>query len=672
MKRKDEHKHHKTENKNLSTSLEPANPERWKYYGALVIILVISFIAYLPVFHNGLLAWDDHSYIKNNPLIYSINLKEIFSQNVLSNYHPLTILTLAIEYQFFGLNATGYHAVNLLLHLLNVMLVFYTIYLLSDKAGVALVASLLFGIHPMHVESVAWAAELKDLLYTFFFLASYIFYLKYLKDLQKKNYAFAILLFLVSLLSKAMAASLPLVLILTDYFKGRKINLKTLSEKIPFFLLAIAFGIVAVIAQKSSGAADVIDFSFPQRILFACYGFISYLFKLIFPLNLSAYYPYPINSGENIPVQYYIYLILFLALIVSVYYSLRFTKKIFFGTGFFALTVFLVLQLLPVGGAVMADRYSYIPSIGIFYLAGEGFYFLWSKKQKLIPIILLGGFAIFFSVKTYARCGVWKNDITLWNDVISKDQTIYEAYINRGNALKNENKNNQALADFNKVIELNPKYALAYYNRGTVFEDEKKYDLALADYNKAIELNPVFSPAYNNRGNLFANINNYDQALTDFNKAIKLNPDYSQAYNNRGNLFVNTNKIDQALADFSKAVELNPGNAKAYNNRGNVLVNKKKYDLAIADFSKAIELNPNNAQPFFNRGTILDHIKKYDLAIADFSKVISIDPGFIQAYYSRGLAEFYSGRKVEACRDLNHAASLGHQQAADALLQICK
>jgi protein O-mannosyl-transferase len=672
MNKKEGHKHYQTGNKNFSKAAKDKNPEKWKLYGSLVIILLISFIAYFPVLHNGLLAWDDNAYIKNNPLIYSFNLADIFSQNVKSNYHPLTILFLSLEYKLFGLNATGYHTVNLLLHLINVILVFYVIQLISGKAGVALVAALLFGVHPLHVESVAWVAELKDLLYTFFFLAAYIFYLKYIKDFQKKNYVFALLLFLLSLLSKAMAASLPLVLILTDYFKGRKINLKTLSEKIPFFLLAIIFGIVALMAQKSSGAADIIDFSFPQRILFACYGIIGYLYKLVLPLNLSAYYPYPIASGENIPLQYYIFPVLVIALIGAVFYSLRFTKKIFFGAAFFALTVFLVLQLIPVGGAVMADRYAYIPSIAIFYLAGEGFYFLWSKNQKLIPVILLSGFAIFFSIKTYSRSGVWKNDMTLWNDVISRDQNIYEAYINRGNAFKNENKNDLAMADFSKAIELNPNSSFAFYNRGTAYEDAKKYELAMADYNKAIELNPDFSPAYNNRGNLYANGNKSDLALADFNKAIELNKDYSQAYNNRGNLYANANKYDLALADFNKAVELSPGNSKAYNNRANVYVKKKQYDLAISDFSKAIVLNPNYAQPYFNRGSIYDFLKNYDLAIADFSKAISIDPNFMQAYYGRGLSEYYSGRKEAACRDLSQSARLGYQQAASALLQLCK
>jgi protein O-mannosyl-transferase len=572
--------------RNSSTIARAASPEKWKYY-ALAIIVMISFIAYFPVLHNGLLYWDDDGYIKNNPLIYSINLKELFSQNVMGNFHPLTILTLAIEYHYFGLNETGYHAFNLLLHLLNVILVFYVVFILSDKVGVALVASLLFGIHPLHVESVAWAAELKDLLYTFFFLASYIFYLNYLKNRHKKFYVIAILLFTAALLSKALAASLPVVLLLTDYFKGRKINIKTLLEKMPFFLLAIVFGIVAVLAQKSEGATDVIDFTFTQHILFACYGFISYLFKLIFPLHLCAYYPYPIKSGENIPLQYYTYLILVISLVASVFYSLRYTKKILFGIGFFSLTIFLVLQLFPVGSAIMADRYNYVPSLGIFYLAGEGFIFLWGKKQKISVIILLIGVVAFFSVKTYTRCGVWKNDMTLWNDVLSQYQTVPVAYNNRGNLFLNEKEYDRALNDYNKAIELNPNYSNAYFNRGNLFRNEKVYDRASDDYSKAIELNPIYSEAFINRGIVFMFEKKYDRALNDFNKSIELNPKFPKAYNNRGNVFYYEKKYEEAISDFSKAIVLKNDYAEAYYNRGLAEYHSGKSDAACMDLKKS-------------------------------------------------------------------------------------
>ncbi|MGB4849237.1 MAG: hypothetical protein WBP41_15035, partial [Saprospiraceae bacterium] len=273
----------------------------WKTIGLLTGIVLLSASIYLPVLHNHFLAWDDNYYIRDNAFIYSFNLKDIFSNNVMGNYHPLTVLMLAIEYHLFELSETGYHAVNLVFHLLNVILVFYAVLLLCNKSGIALLTSLLFGIHPIHVESVAWAAELKDLLYTLFFLASMIMYLKFLPNLQKKYYLAALLLFLCSLLSKGMAASLPVVLLLIDFFKGRKLTMNVLLEKIPFFLLAILFGIIAVSAQRAPDIVqDVTFFTFPQRIAFACYGFCTYIAKLILPINLSAYYPYPLKTGSGI------------------------------------------------------------------------------------------------------------------------------------------------------------------------------------------------------------------------------------------------------------------------------------------------------------------------------------------------------------------------------------
>jgi protein O-mannosyl-transferase len=685
-------------------ALQGVVTDRWKYYTLLAVIVLISAIVYLPVFHNGLLAWDDEGYIMKNALVHSINLKEIFSQNVMGNWHPVTILMFAIEYHFFGLNPAGYHAVNLLLHLLNVLLVFYTVYLISDKAPVALIASLLFGVHPLHVESVAWVAELKDLLYTFFFLASYIFYLKYLKNPQKKYYIFALLLFLVSLLSKAMAASLPLVLVLTDYFKGRKIDKKTLFEKVPFFLLALTFGVLAVLAQKSSDSiqAETI-FSFPQRLVFAAYGFISYLFKLVLPLNHSSFYPYP--SG-GIPVLFYAYLLLFLGLAFWVVYSHRFSRKIIFGMGFFTLTILLVLQLLPVGEAIMADRYSYIPSIGIFYLAGEGLAYLWGKKQKWSAIALLSAAAIMFSVKTYARCGVWKNDITLWTDVINQYKTVARAYNNRGIAFVNDKRNDEAMKDFNKAIELKPGYADAYTNRGNLFRSENRNDEAIKDFNKAIELIPDYAEPYNNRGTVFLNEKRYGEAIKDFNKAIELNPKNAESYYNRGIVFVYEKRTDEAVNDFNRAIKLKPDFAGAFANRGTVFMNEKRNDEAIEDFNKAVELKPDFAEVYNNRGIVFIREKKNREAVNDFNRAIELNPGYIsayinkanllfdeqrfeeavsaysmvialradyaQAYYKRGLAKFSSGKINDACMDLKKAASLGFGSVEDPFYKLCK
>ncbi|MFZ4523191.1 MAG: tetratricopeptide repeat protein [Bacteroidales bacterium] len=564
---------------------EPHRP--WKNYLALGIILLVTLVSFLPTLQNGFV-WDDQYYIISNSLLKPVNLTAIFSQNVGGNYHPLTILVLAAEFHLFGLHETGYHAVSILLHLLNVILVFYAVFLLSEKAGIALVAALLFGIHPMHVESVAWVSERKDLLYTFFFLASYIFYLRYTGTNRKKYLAFALGLFLLSLLSKAMAASLPVLLILTDYYKGRAVNMRSLLEKAPFFLLALIFGVVAILAQKSSNyIQDSSVFTFPQRIVFACYGFVTYLWKLLLPLHLSAYYPYPQTTGGQIPGIYFACLILFLAIAAAVIYSLRQTRKIFFGLGFFSITLFLVLQLLPVGGAIMADRYSYLPSIGIFFLAGEGLFLLWNKKQPWAVILLLGVFTVFFSVTTYARCSVWKNGQTLWSDVIGQYQAIPQAYHNRGLYLMNHGQWDEALSDFDKAIQLDPNHVEAYNNRGNIYMNNNMDDKALSDFNKAIELKPGFAKAYYNRGIVLMKQKRYDQSLNDYNKAIELKMDDMEIYINKGYIFMTLGRYEEAIASYSRAIELNPGYTDAYYNRGLAEYYAQKKSEACLDMKLA-------------------------------------------------------------------------------------
>jgi protein O-mannosyl-transferase len=504
----------------------------------ILCILVISFIAYLPVLKNGFVNLDDDKYILNNPMITSINISQIFSEYVQGNFHPLTMLVYAVEYSFFGVEPHGYHLVNLFLHLLNIILVFRIVILLSGKKEIAIVAALLFGIHPLHVESVAWASELKDLLYSFFFLASWLFYLKWLERSEKRFFAWCMILFLLALLAKAMAASLPLVFLLTDYFKGRRFSAKTWLEKIPFIVLAVLFGIVAIAAQRSGGAIQDLDyFPFLQRITFACYGFVTYLIKLVLPTGLSAYYPYPVKTAEGIPGWYYLYPLVLAVIIFFIFYSLRFGKKIFFAFSFFAITVFLVLQLLPVGNTIMADRYTYIPSMGIFYLAGEGFYWLWTKKKNgagLKWIAGVGGILaiIIFSALTFQRSAIWKDSLSLWNDVIEKNKTIPTAHNNRGMALEAAGKMDEALSDYDRAIELQPDFDLALNNRANILMGKLQYDKALGDYNKAIQLKPGFAEAYNGRGVLFMRQKNFPEAMSNFKKALSLKQDYREVYYN--------------------------------------------------------------------------------------------------------------------------------------------
>jgi len=613
-----------------------------KSFFLIAAILIISFVVYLPSLKAGFF-WDDDVYILKNPYLHSINFKAIFSSFFMGNYHPLTILVYAIEYHFFGLSEKGFHAVNLVLHLANVVLVFYAVSLLSGKIEIAAIASLLFGIHPLHIESVAWISELKDLLSTGFFLASWISYFRYLNGFRKKYLLLSILFFTISLLSKAMAVSLPFILLLTDYLKDRKITAKVFFEKIPFFLLALLFGVIAVFAQQSSGA--VMDagvyVSLPLRIVFACFSFISYLSKLLLPIHLSNYYPYPTRGGGDVPVIYFINVVFFLALIVAAYYSLRYSKKIFFGLAFFCVTILPVLQLLQVGGAMMADRYSYIPSIGIFYLAGVELYHLWKKNNanlKTVAAALLTLAVIFYSAKTYARCEVWKSDISLWTDVINQYQTIEIAYYNRGLLFEKDNKYDEAIKDYSAAIQLTPNYFNALHNRALMLQKKGNYNEALSDFSKAIALRPDSVNVLVNRANLLLNLKRNEEAIKDYNQAITIQPDFPNSYFNRAVAFSAMEKTNEALTDLNKTIQLQPDFYQAYNNRGIIYMNQKKYTEALKDFNKSIALAPDFASPYFNKGVI-------------------------------GLA---TGNKEEACADFKKAADLGLQMASDWYAQQCR
>lgn len=536
------------------------------YYIILAVILLLSLIIYFPILKNGFV-WDDGLYIINNNLIKNLSwkgIKAIFSNFGGDNYAPLTDLIDAVQYKINGLSPAAFHFSSLVFHLVNISLVFWFIKSLGSRWDIAAITSILFGIHPMQVESVAWATGGSNLFCTTFFLGSLIVYLYYLKQGLKRLLLFSLFFFALSLLSKAVAVVLPIILLLIDYYKERIITIKVLSEKSPFIILSLAAGILSLLLKhQASAVSDLAVSPLLYRPVFASYAFINYLLKLIMPLNLSAFYPYPVR---NIPVQYYAYPVLILGLIAGVLYSSRFSKKIIFGIGFFAVTIFLMLQLLPVGGAVMADRYSYIPFIGIFYLAGEGLVTLWRKKLKLTAIIVLCAFTILFSVKTYARCTVWNNDITLWNDVISHYKSAIACY-NRGYALMNDKRYNEALNDYNTAIELKPDYADAYLGRGNIFLMEHRNDEALKDYNKAIELRPGYADIYLSRGTLFINEKKVDEALKDFNKAIELKPDYVQAYYDRGLLEYNSGKKDDACMDLKKAATLGFQPAEAILNR---------------------------------------------------------------------------------------------------------
>lgn len=583
---------------------------KYKTILSVLLIVVITFLAYIPSLSNGFTNWDDNILITENMTIRNLswqNVGHYFTSYYISTYIPLTLITFALEYQIAELNPLIYHLNNLLFHIINCLLVFFLIYLLTKNIWISLMTALLFGLHPLRVESVAWVTERKDVLFSLFFLSSLIFYLLYKKTKKIMGYIISLILFFFSALSKGMAITLPFIVLLLDYYAKRRFDKKILLEKIPYFMIAVAFGLLALFAQFPSIARRVEPLvTFPSTILIACRNILFYLFKIILPINLSALYPYPDLSSSTLPVIFYIAPFIVALLIGIIMYRSRYSKEIWFGTAFFLVNIVTVIGIIPLAGdAIAADRYTYIPSIGIFFVIAHGFYYLYQRKKiniKLRRHILLSILILvlgILSCLTWHRCKVWKSDMTLWTDALKKYPS-HVAFNNRGLAYYEQQRYDKAIRDFNGALDLAPDYSTAYYNRANAYDAKADYYKALADYDRAIELDPKAAKAYNNRGLTYGRIEQYTRAIDDFSEAVSLDPNYAMAFNNRGMIYGRLGEHEQAITDFTKAVTIAPDYAKGYYNRAIAYYSTGAYKKALDDIFKSralgYEVNPGFIQ----------------------------------------------------------------------------
>lgn len=559
-----------------------SNKQAWC---VLAGICLTTFVIYFNALSFDFLhVWDDHAYITENEAIRGLqwqNIKLFFTEFYAANYHPLTVFSYAIEYKFVGEKAWLYHFDNIVLHIFNTILVFIFIRKISPETQiVALITAAFFAVHPMHVESVAWVAERKDVLYTFFFLLSLIFYVDYIKA-NKVHFVFLSgVFFLLSCLSKPAAVVLPLVLFLLDYYLGRKFEWKVVAEKMLFLAISLMFGMIAFRSQEVAMPINQYSYFF-NRVLLASDSFIAYIVKAIVPANLSAFYPYPKEFTATLPISYYLSLFLVGVIIFLVWYSLRLGKAVVFGFFFFAITIVLVLQIIAVGNASMADRYTYVPYIGLFFIIGKAV----ADKIQNRNVILIIGLILFysaFSVAAFERVKYWKDGEVLFSDVIEKYPDCSTAYNNRGN---------HYILLAQRSIPFNQNYlrlALADFHRGNISNSEiHRY--------KGIEKELL---------------NDYSGALDEFNKANQLSPENAKVYYNRGNVRRILGDNTGAMDDYTKAIELFPQYLDAYNNRSLLRCVVKDYNGALADFDKVIEMSPNDTLAIKNRAAVKELIEK--------------------------------------------------------------
>ncbi|MSQ79923.1 MAG: hypothetical protein EXR21_09710 [Flavobacteriaceae bacterium] len=597
---KDNRKKTKTE------TLAPAiNPFPW-----LCGMLILTVLLYASMFQNQFTNWDDPGYITNNELIRDLSLEGI--QKMFSfkdgfyggNYHPITALSNAIDYHYFKLKPGPYHFQNLLFHLLNILLVFAVIKKLlfnlpnlknlhEKRLHIALFSAFFFAIHPTHVESVAWLAERKDVLYTFFFLLSLWQYLNYSENRKPLFLLLSLIFFLLSLLSKFSAASLPLVLVLVDLLYVRKDYRRIALEKLPFLALSVAFGYIALQTQDATlNDITTPDYNILERGLVASRNLVFYLIYSIVPFKLANLHPF-LDAGE-LDETYYLAALFFVGILVLMY-SFRSNKIMLFSLAAFIATNLLTIHLLPVGKAVFAERYTYVPYIFLFIFFGEVL-FNRLPKQSIglrVPILLL--LAGSFSYLSFARVKAWKDNNSLWSDEVKKYPDSYYAWFSAGQVTK---KTNMAIPCYTKCIELKPDFAGAFVNRSSALHSQGHYIEALSDINMAMKLDMKPSLTnYVNRGAIYEGLKLNDSALADYVAAEKLDSTSNVLYYNMGNIYFDKGEYQTAFDNYSHSMQLNPSFDQARFNRAMTLVQLNRREEACPDFKELAGRGYKEAKP---------------------------------------------------------------------------
>ena len=665
-------------------------------------IYLITFMLYTPALNNNFVNWDDPSYVYENSYISSLTLHSLYwmlTSFHAGNWHPLTWISHAIDYASFGLNPLGHHLTSIVLHGMNTMLVFLLALQLLLKAQAvnkapltttgtlsisarALIAggvtALLFGVHPVHVESVAWVAERKDVLCAFFFLSALCSYLFYACAADTKNrrtwYTACLVLSIGALMAKPMAVTFPLVLMLLDIYPLKRITLSTgtdapvsvFLEKIPFFALTACFGVLTMLAQHAGGAVVGLEsLPLPFRLANALHAPLFYLTKMVWPVDLVPVYPFPVHM-DFLNLQYIVSgVIVVCAGGVSIWMLKREAYLFFTACSYYLITLLPVLGIIQVGIQAASDRYTYLPSISIFLLAGIGASRLFEKSSALINKVVWGALLavlILLGQVTIQQIKIWQDSEMLWSSVIRRfPGRVPVAHNNLGLAYDRRGLYDKAAIEYEKAIAILPAFEDPHYNLGLSYYRRGMYDRAAAEYEKAIAINPKLADAYYNLGLTYDRVGMYDRAAAEYEKAIGINPQFAKAYNDLGFVYYTKGMYDKATAACEKALSINPGLAQAHNYLGLIYHTKGMYDAAIAAYEKALSINPALAESHHNLGLSYFAQGKYDRAIAAYERALSINPALAETHNYLGLVYYTQGNYSMANIHFDKASALGYK-----------
>ena len=649
---------------------------------ALLVLVVagVTLFAHWPVLSAQALFFDDEEYMTENSLVQHPSwtsagrfLREVLAPSTVQGYYqPLTMISLMVDYSVAGRpdNLRPFHWTSLGLHIANTMLVAIFIYLVFGQPWVAAMVGLLFGVHPMTVEPIPWVSERKTLLATFFALSTLVVYIRHARRPNWKPYLTCLVLYILALMSKPTSTTLPFVLLLLDFWPLGRLNKRAILEKLPFLAIGVAAGVITTISQAYWGGVHPPNEYPASRIpLILCHNIVFYPYKIVWPARLWPCYAFPVPPTLSNPA--------FLAgvigtcvLIPALLVSLRWTRALLTGWLIFFTAIFPTMGVLGFTMVIAADKYAYLPAVGLLLIAGWLLERIWSisgaaggAMYRVGVVGVVAAIACLLMIGTRRQLSHWQTTLGILDYTVALAPNVPELYSDRGNAYVRTGDYDRAIDDLSKAITLNPGLDVAHYNRGVAYSGKGDGDQAIRDFTTALKVKPDYAEAYYARGAVYAENGDGDQAIHDYTRAIELKRSFAKAYNNRGAAYADRHADDQAMNDYTKAIESSPDFAPAYYNRARLLDNQGAYDQAVRDYTKAIELKPNEARIYIRRGATYARKGDYDQALRDGAKAIELAPNNAIAYGNR--AQVYLALKeydkswadVKACRQLGGTPS---------------
>ena len=619
----------------MTADIQKKKNEQVWLHAALIIIAVCA--AYSKVFHAGFIAWDDNEYVVHNKDISGITTEYIsawFSKFYIGNYHPLTMLSYAIDHIAGGQDPFVYHFTNLLLHTGNAVVLYFFVSRIAVNRTVGLFTALLFALHPVQTESVSWVAERKTLLCALFYLLALWQYTGYVRQPSLRKMLVVCMLGVAAMLSKGVGVALPVSLLAVDIWMQRNLtNKKPWLEKLPLVAVSIVMGIVAIKAQASENALGMhAETNIWSTLMYAAAAYVQYIVHLFVPIDLSVIYPYPLGVGW---VEYLCFAVVIGIVGLAVVAYRRKWYILCGGLVFYTANIALVLQFIQFGETLMADRYLYIAGIGILFPVVYYLYiWLLAKGKQLVATVIMTCVAAALLVATFIRNDIWLSDLDFYT----------------------------------AIVNTFPNSAVAQYSMGGLYMRMGQYDDAEAHLDMAVRLDPLNYKAWYNKGALHLRQGRAMEALDALNKCIAIK-EYPKAYFSRAMLYEGTGKPDLAIADADKVLADQPQNARAYYIKADCLEQQGNITGALENYSKAIGYD--GAEPLFyiRRGLALAKTNQLPQALSDLDVAVTQNPANGEALYYRGMVKYRMGQSP--CNDFNNALRHGYKAATEAIAKFC-